>query len=86
MKTATAFILVLTFLWAWAEIRRKSTQDNMNKMELSKDSIIDLKTDTISVFRYKALLFDSANAKTERAYIKLEKTMGSAPLKHGRQN
>ena len=81
MKTTTAIITILFFALVWSGIVIKQ-ESEAHQQCLEENRSLQLKNDDL---QYKATAFDSSEAKTSRAYLKLEQTMKSGNLKHGKQ-
>ena len=76
--------MVLIAAWLCDDINLRADVQYYKKDNIKKDSLIIVMSDSIRDMNWKCVAYDSSQVKTERAYKKLEQTMGSAPLKHGR--
>ena len=71
MKFTTPLIILLCFGWFWSELRNK-TKDDYIQTILEENRSLQLKYDDAI---WKATAYDSANAKTQRAYDKMVQTI-----------
>ena len=71
MKTSTAIITILFFGLVWSGIVIKQ-ESEAHQQCLEENRSLQLKNDDL---QYKATAFDSANAKTERAYEHMKQTI-----------
>lgn len=78
MKTATTLIIILTFGWAWAELRCKYANDEWVKCEQEANANEQKYEDA----KYKALAYDSAQAKDDRMQSHIKATIDEATKRH----